>query len=78
MIFDSIKNISSIYIPCFLNRVAPLRGLRERNIREVYHLWQLAGGQAEQELVKQNIIHSHPPILTMPSIATLEGEVKVL
>ena len=43
-----------------------LRGLRERSIREVLHLWQLAGGLVEQELVRQGLIHSQPPVLTLP------------
>ncbi|KAF2351881.1 Rab-GTPase-TBC domain [Trinorchestia longiramus] len=49
--------------------------LRERSLREVYHLWQLAGGHPEQELVKHGFITTRPPILTLPSIATVEGEV---
>uniref|UniRef100_A0A6A7FNK6 TBC domain-containing protein kinase-like protein n=2 Tax=Hirondellea gigas TaxID=1518452 RepID=A0A6A7FNK6_9CRUS len=52
-----------------------VRGLRERNIKEVYHLWQLAGGQTEQELSKHGLIHTYPPILTLPSMAVVEGEV---
>lgn len=49
-------------------------GLRTRCIREVYHLWRLAGGQAEQELAKHGLIRTHPPILTLPSVAVVEGE----
>lgn len=49
-------------------------GLRERSMEEVYHLWQMAGGQPEQELVRHGFIHTHPPIITLPSIATVEGE----
>lgn len=40
--------------------------LGERSMREVYHLWQLAGGNVEQELKKQKLIRTKPAILTLP------------
>ncbi|CAL4121554.1 unnamed protein product [Meganyctiphanes norvegica] len=49
--------------------------LSERSIREVYHLWQLAGGNVEQELKKQKIIKNTPSILTLPNLMVVEGEV---
>ncbi|KAJ6668849.1 hypothetical protein lerEdw1_012335, partial [Lerista edwardsae] len=40
--------------------------LAERSIEEVYYLWCLAGGDLEKELVNKEIIHSKPPICTLP------------
>lgn len=39
--------------------------LSERAIDEVYHLWCLAGGDLEKELVNKGIIQSKPPICTL-------------
>lgn len=35
-------------------------------IKELYHWWQLAGGDVYQELKKQGLIRSSPPILSLP------------
>lgn len=35
-------------------------------INELYHWWQLAGGDVYVELKKQGLIRSSPPILTLP------------
>ncbi|KAJ8931512.1 hypothetical protein NQ314_015585 [Rhamnusium bicolor] len=35
-------------------------------INELYHWWQLAGGDVLQELKKQGLIRSSPPILSLP------------
>lgn len=35
-------------------------------IKELYHWWQLAGGDIFQELKKQGLIRSSPPILSLP------------
>lgn len=40
--------------------------LAERPIDEVYHLWCLAGGDLEKELINKEIILSKPPICTLP------------
>lgn len=40
--------------------------LSERAIDEVYHLWCLAGGDLEKELINKGIIQSKPPICTLP------------
>lgn len=40
--------------------------LSERAIDEVYHLWCLAGGDLEKELINKEIILSKPPICTLP------------
>ncbi|XP_068909096.1 TBC domain-containing protein kinase-like protein [Tenebrio molitor] len=42
-------------------------------IRELYHWWQLAGGDVFQELKKQGLIRSSPPILSLPNVVSIEG-----
>ena len=37
-----------------------------RPLREVYHLWSLAGGDMEGELKKRGLIKTKPPIMTLP------------
>ena len=37
-----------------------------RPLREVYHLWRLAGGDMEGELKKRGLIKTKPPIMTLP------------
>ncbi|KAK7072646.1 hypothetical protein SK128_024425 [Halocaridina rubra] len=49
--------------------------LSERSMREIYYLWQLAGGNVEQELKKQKLIRTKPAILALPSVMVVEGEV---
>lgn len=44
--------------------------LSERPIDEVYHLWCLAGGDLEKELINKEIILSKPPICTLPKYVT--------
>lgn len=44
--------------------------LSERAIDEVYHLWCLAGGDLEKELINKEIIQSKPPICTLPKYMT--------
>ncbi|XP_025064582.1 TBC domain-containing protein kinase-like protein isoform X5 [Alligator sinensis] len=48
--------------------------LAERSIEEVYHLWCLAGGDLEKELVNKEIIRSKPPICTLPNFLLEDGE----
>ncbi|KAH0615901.1 hypothetical protein JD844_026521 [Phrynosoma platyrhinos] len=48
--------------------------LAERSIEEVYYLWCLAGGDLEKELVNKEIIHSKPPICTLPVFVFEDGE----
>ncbi|XP_076066691.1 TBC domain-containing protein kinase-like protein [Oratosquilla oratoria] len=54
-------------------RFSEIDHITERSIREVYHLWQLAGGDVEQELKRQKLIKTKPTILTLPSIMLMEG-----
>ncbi|KAJ8921997.1 hypothetical protein NQ315_008635 [Exocentrus adspersus] len=44
-------------------------------ISELYHWWQLAGGDVLQELKKQGLIRSSPPILSLPHLVLIEGTV---
>jgi len=48
--------------------------LSERPLREVYHLWRLAGGDMEGELKKRGLIKTKPPIMTLPIILHHTGE----
>ncbi|XP_047004148.1 TBC domain-containing protein kinase-like protein isoform X1 [Schistocerca americana] len=49
--------------------------LLERPLKELYHLWRLAGGDVQAELRKQGLIRTKPPILSLPSLVILEGTV---
>ena len=37
-----------------------------RPLREVYHLWNLAGGDLQGELKKRGLIKVKSPVLTLP------------
>ncbi|GLG98476.1 Putative mitogen-activated protein kinase kinase kinase 7-like [Gryllus bimaculatus] len=45
--------------------------LLERQLKELYHLWHLAGGDVQTELKKQGLIRTKAPILTLPDITNL-------
>ncbi|KAK5650705.1 hypothetical protein RI129_001734 [Pyrocoelia pectoralis] len=42
-------------------------------IEELYHWWQLAGGDVLLELKKQGLIRSSPPILSLPQMVLIDG-----
>ena len=44
------------------------------SVRELYYLWQLAGGEAQTELSKHGLMVTTPPILSLPSVCTGEGQ----
>ncbi|CAG0883097.1 unnamed protein product [Cyprideis torosa] len=48
--------------------------LSERPLGEVFYLWQLAGGDVENELTKMGLVKQKPPILAIPRVVLLEGE----
>ncbi|XP_034043871.1 TBC domain-containing protein kinase-like protein [Thalassophryne amazonica] len=48
--------------------------LSERAIDEVYHLWCLAGGDLEKELISKEIILSKPPVCTLSNFVLEDGE----
>ncbi|XP_043267019.1 TBC domain-containing protein kinase-like protein isoform X2 [Venturia canescens] len=45
-----------------------------RRMDELYYLWQLAGGDMTIELKKQGLIRSRPPILSIPNLVILLGQ----
>ncbi|KAI4473486.1 hypothetical protein M0802_016094 [Mischocyttarus mexicanus] len=46
-----------------------------RKMNELYYLWQLAGGDITVELKKQGLIRSRPPILSIPNLVILLGQI---
>ncbi|GIY74053.1 TBC domain-containing protein kinase-like protein [Caerostris darwini] len=48
--------------------------LLKRPLQELYYLWQLAGGDLEAELRRQELIKAKPPIVTISKLITGEGE----
>jgi len=42
-------------------------------LSQIYHLWQLAGGDVQAELKKEGLIRSEAPILALPQIVRLSG-----
>ncbi|ALC49732.1 CG4041 [Drosophila busckii] len=42
-------------------------------LSQIYHLWQLAGGDVQSELKKEGLIRSEAPILALPQIVRLIG-----
>ncbi|XP_054721320.1 TBC domain-containing protein kinase-like protein [Uloborus diversus] len=48
--------------------------LANRPFHEVYYLWQLAGGDLEAELRRQELIKAKPPVVTISKIVAGEGE----
>ncbi|KAG8040190.1 hypothetical protein G9C98_000760 [Cotesia typhae] len=45
-----------------------------RKMDDLYYLWQLAGGDMTGELKKQGLIRSRPPILSIPNLIILLGQ----
>ncbi|KOX67936.1 TBC domain-containing protein kinase-like protein [Melipona quadrifasciata] len=50
------------------------RNIIVRKMDELYYLWQLAGGDITVELKKQGLIRSRPPILSIPNLVILLGQ----
>lgn len=48
--------------------------LQRLSLQQLYHLWQLAGGDVESHLVSQSLVKLKPPILSLPKVISLEGE----
>lgn len=48
--------------------------LTKRNLKQVYYLWQLAGGDVFVELKRQGLTRKKPSVLSLPRSMTLEGE----
>ena len=46
-------------------------------VREIYYLWQLAGGDVMTELLKHGLMITTPPVISTPSLVTGEGQVSL-
>jgi hypothetical protein len=44
-------------------------------VREIYYLWQLAGGDVFAELRKHGLMITTPPVVSIPSLLVGEGQV---
>ncbi|GAB0099395.1 TBC domain-containing protein kinase-like protein [Sergentomyia squamirostris] len=44
-------------------------------LKQIYYLWQLAGGDVQAELKKEGLIRTEAPILLMPNVILLNGRV---
>merc|ERR1719290_864221 len=44
------------------------------SIPEIFYLWQLAGGDVVTELRKHGLMVSTPPVISVPTIVTKEGQ----
>ena len=43
-------------------------------LQEIYHLWQLAGGDVQAELRRHGLLVTAAPVLALPVLATSEGQ----
>lgn len=59
-IFNVFKNVK------VTNKNEIFENFEKFTINELYHWWQLAGGDVQLELKKQGLIRSSPPILSLP------------
>ncbi|KAF7997420.1 hypothetical protein HCN44_005991 [Aphidius gifuensis] len=50
------------------------KSIISRKMDELYYLWNLAGGDIIIELKKQGLIRSRPPILSIPNLVILLGQ----
>jgi hypothetical protein len=54
---------------------AQKRALDFLSVREIYYLWQLAGGDVFAELRKHGLMITTPPVVSIPSLLVGEGQV---
>ncbi|XP_066429997.1 TBC domain-containing protein kinase-like protein [Eleutherodactylus coqui] len=75
-LFSSALRCADLFLPEDISLLCKDEGefLAERSIEEVYHLWCLAGGDLEKELISKGIIKSKPPICTLPNLLLEDGE----
>lgn len=61
-----------------INPLSPTMGtkllLNSRPLDEIYHLWQLAGGDVQKEMKKEGLNRFKPPFLTTLKIVTRDGQ----
>lgn len=53
--------------------VVEMSPLERLELRQVYYLWQLTGGDVQAELKKEGLIRSEAPVLTIPHLVTLQN-----
>jgi hypothetical protein len=53
------------------------RPLDYLTVREIYYLWQLAGGDVFAELRKHGLMITTPPVISVPSLVVGEGQVGI-
>lgn len=53
--------------------VVDLSPIERLELRQVYYLWQLTGGDVQGELKKEGLIRSEAPILTIPRLVLLQN-----
>ncbi|XP_063775322.1 TBC domain-containing protein kinase-like protein isoform X2 [Pseudophryne corroboree] len=76
-LFSSALRCADLFLPEDISLLCKDEGsdfLSERSIEEVYHLWCLAGGDLEKELISKGIIRSKPPVCTLPNLLLEDGE----
>ena len=57
---DNAENGSTVVTPLTADH------LSQRNLKEVYYLWQLAGGDVFAELKRQGLTRKKPAVLSLP------------
>uniref|UniRef100_A0A1B0GKB9 TBC domain-containing protein kinase-like protein n=2 Tax=Lutzomyia longipalpis TaxID=7200 RepID=A0A1B0GKB9_LUTLO len=62
-------------IPALKAQEKPSNLLLRCPLKQIYYLWQLAGGDVQAELKKEGLIRTEAPILVMPSVILLNGRV---
>lgn len=65
---DGIQNIAELDVSNLeqFGRILPTNPLTERNMNEVYYLWQRAGGDVMAELKRQGLTRKKPAVLSLP------------
>lgn len=58
--------VTNNYFQQFSNDKPVIKKYNPLSLTEVYHWWQLAGGDVHMELKKHGLIRSSPPILSLP------------
>jgi TBC domain-containing protein kinase-like protein len=67
------KYYDSIQFKVRQKSVVEMSPIERLNLRQVYYLWQLTGGDVQAELKKEGLIRSEAPILTIPRLVLLQN-----
>ncbi|CAG7834345.1 unnamed protein product [Allacma fusca] len=70
----NLFNHSDTETPVDQKAKASVDHLLKRSFKEIYYLWQLAGGDVFAELRRQGLTRKKPAVLSLPCSMTLEGE----